>query len=81
MKVKKPQTIWSKLLKIVLIVVASLASSQVATNNPVIDQIVKTAIVESSNVLIDALSSNGKDTAIIITAKPAAETLPAQKTN
>jgi len=68
-KTKKPLTIWQQLLKIVLIVVASFASSQVATTNPMLDNVVKTAIVSTSNVLIDVLSSNSADTAIIITAK------------
>lgn len=74
-KVKKPKTIWQSLLKIVIILFASLASSQVATTSPMVDSAVKTAIVTTSNVLIDVLSSDSRDTAIIITAKPTADSV------
>ena len=66
-KIKLP--IWQRLIKIVVIIIATFASSQVATTNPILDVAVKNAIVSVSNVMIDALSSNSADTAIIIQAK------------
>lgn len=74
-KPKKATPWWQQLLKIVVIVASSFATSQVATQNSTLDLAVKTAIVQTSNVLIDVLSSNSKDTAIIITEKPAADSV------
>ena len=69
-KTKKPQTIWTKLLRVLIIVLSTFATSQVATSNSELDLAVKTGIVTTSNILIDVLSSNSADTAIIIQAKP-----------
>lgn len=77
-KEKKILPLWRKLLNVIIILVASVASSQVATTSPILDSAVKTAIVTTSNVLIDALSSNSADTAIIITEKPAADSVRVQ---
>jgi len=80
-KARKKPTIWQQLLKIILIVATSLATSQVATTNPLLDSAVKSAIVGTSNVLIEALSSDSKDTAIIIQAKSDCLQIPAKQSN
>jgi len=69
---KKPankKSVWNSILKILLIVISSLATSQIATTEPVIDLAVKTAIVQTSNMLLTVLSSDSQDTAIMVTEK------------
>jgi hypothetical protein len=78
---KKPLLWWQQILKVLLIVATSLLTSQVATSNKELDTAVKLGIVATSNVLIDVLSSDSKDTAIIITAKPAADSVGTKQFN
>jgi len=68
-KAAQKKSIWISIFKIILIVVSSFATSQVATTNPIVDLAVKNAIVQTSNVLLEVMSSNSQDTAIIITEK------------
>ena len=68
-KANQKRTFWNQLFKIILIVVSSLATSQLATTNSNVDLAVKTAIVSTTNILLDALSSSSKDSAIILTDK------------
>jgi len=75
---KKPnlKPFFKSLLRIFIILVASLSTSQIATTNPAVDSIVKAAIVETSNVLVTALSSDPTDTVIVLTATVDAESQP-----
>jgi len=68
-KTAQKKSIWNSILKIVLILVSSFATSQVATTNPIIDLAVKNAIVQTSNVLLEVMSSDSQDSAILITEK------------
>lgn len=76
----EPKIWWKTILKIILIVVSTLASSQLATTEPIVDLAVKNIIVQTSNVLLTVLSSDSKDTAIIITDKAETEQIRPQTT-
>lgn len=76
---KKPSAWWKSLIKVLIILITSIGSSQVATTNPVIDSAVKTAITTASNIVVDALSSDTKDTVIIVTEKENAKIIEANK--
>ena len=58
MKAKKSQTLWAKLLKIAIALLLTVGTSRIATNDPVIDSAVRTAIETTGKVIINALSSD-----------------------
>lgn len=58
MKPKKTKTLWSKLLKIAIGLLLTVGTSRIATNDPVIDSAVRTAIETTGEVIINALSSD-----------------------
>ena len=62
MKPKKTQTLWSKLLKIAIALLLTVGTSRIATNDPVIDSAVRTAIETTGEVIINALSSDSSVT-------------------
>lgn len=58
MKAKKSQTLWAKLLKVAIALLLTVGTSRIATNDPVIDSAVRTAIETTGEVIISALSSD-----------------------
>lgn len=58
MNPKKTKTLWSKLLKIAIGLLLTVGTSRIATNDPVIDSAVRTAIETTGEVIINALSSD-----------------------
>lgn len=62
MKAKKSQTLWAKLLKVAIALLLTVGTSRIATNDPVIDSAVRTAIETTGEVIIGALSSDSSVT-------------------
>jgi hypothetical protein len=57
---KKP-TVWQSLAKIILGILVTILTSQLASTNPVIDNALKVSLIEVSHIAIDALTASGSD--------------------
>lgn len=66
---KKQQSVWAKLLKIVIIAALSVVSSRFATTNQDVDTVVKNVVVGVASGVIDVMSSDTTHEVVLDTVK------------
>lgn len=60
-KTRKKPTVWQSILKVVLGILVTVLTSQLASTNPIVDNALKTTVIQAGNVVIDALTASGSD--------------------